>query len=529
MKPQKGTKSTKALPIKIILCILCLFVADAVAQDSLALRQSRGRQIYVQGTSQSGKDVFAYIGDASLEVPASTIPCAGCHGFDGRGKPEGGVNPSNVTWEFLTKPYGLKHASGRQHPPYTERALELAITRGIDPAGNKLLQAMPRYAMSREDLADLVTYLQLVGKEQVPGVTENKIVVGTLVPASGFLVEMGQVVTAATKAVFAELNSQGGIYGRQLELQVIETPDGGATMRDKVEPVLKAQQMFAMSAAILANTEKEIVPLFSQYETPLIAPLTFHPQTGFPLNRQVFYVSSGLDDMARGLINFIAQQPEFKSSNWAVISHQSALNTDVIEAIKKKRAPNVPVVVEYAIGGFDTADTIKRTRQAEVIFFLGPAADALNFMIEAEKLNWYPTLLAPGGTIASGVFEAPKGFDRKVFFSVPSSPEHQTIEGWKEYQALVAKYKLPPYLRVSQAHAIVAAKILIEGLKRVGKDLTRERLIQEIEKLHEFPTGLMPAVTYGPNRRRGATGSHIVTADLKEKRLVPVHTWIDGN
>ena len=511
--------------MKIVFVILCLFVTEAAAQESIA----RGRQIYMQGTSTSGKDVLAYIGDASLEVPASTIPCAGCHGFDGRGKSEGGVNPSNVTWEFLTKPYGLKHASGRQHPPYTERALELAITRGVDPGGNKLLQVMPRYVMSREDLADLIAYLQLIGKEQVPGVTENKIVIGTLVPASGYLVEMGQVVTAATKAVFAELNSQGGIYGRQLELQVIETPDGGTTMRDKVEPVLKAQQTFAMSAAILANTEKDIVPLFSKYETPLIGPITFFPQTEFPLNRQVFYVSPGLDDLSRGLISFIAQKPEVKSSNWAVISHRNDLGTEVIETIKKKLAPSSPTIVEYSMGGFDAAETIKLTRQAEIIFFLGPAPDALSFMIEAEKLNWFPTILAPGGTLASGVFEAPKGFDRRVFFSVPSAPEHQTVEGMKEYLALVSKYKLPPYLRVSQGYAIVAAKILIEGLKRVGKDLSRERLIQEIEKLHEYPTGLMPAVTYGPNRRRGATGAHIVTVDLKEKRLVPVSNWIDGN
>ena len=150
-------------------------------------------------------------------------------------------------------------------------------------------------------------------------------------------------------------------------------------------------------------------------------------------------------------------------------------------------------------------------------------------MTEAEKLNWFPTILVPGGIIASGVFEAPKGFDRKLFFSVPSSPQHQTVEGMKEYLALVAKYKLPPYLRVSQASAIVAAKILIEGLKRVGKDITRERLIQELEKLHSYPTGLTPSLTYGPNRRRGATGAHIVTVDLKEKRLVPISDWIDGN
>ncbi len=515
--------------MKIVLFILCFFVAEAAAQESTAQKQSRGRQIYMQGTSQSGKDVLAYIGDASLEVPGSTIPCVGCHGFDGRGKPEGGVNPSNVTWEFLTKPYGLKHASGRQHPPYTERALELAITRGLDPAGNKLLQAMPRYVMSREDIADLVAYLQLVGKERAPGVTDNKIVIGTLVPSSGYLVEMGQVVTAATKAVFSELNSQGGIYGRQLELQVIETPEGGLATRAKLEPLLKSQQVFAMSAAIIANMEKEIIPLFSENETPLIGPLSFFPQTGFPLNRQVFYVSPGLDDLSRGLVNFIAQKPEFKNSRRAVISLRGDLYSDMVEAIKKKHAPNSLTVIEYAGGGFDAADAIKQARQAEVVFFIGTAVDALSFMTEAEKVNWFPAILVPGGIIASGVFEAPKGFDRKLFFSVPTSPQHQTIEGMKEYHALVAKYKLPPYLRVAQASAIVAAKILIEGMKRVGKDVSRERLIQELEKLHSYPTGLTPALTYGPNRRRGATGAHIVTVDLKEKRLVPVVDWIEGN
>ena len=510
--------------MKIVLLILCLFVAEAAAQDS-----SRGRQIYTQGTTQSGKDVLAYIGDASLEVPASTIPCAGCHGLDGRGKAEGGVNPSNVTWDFLTKPYGLKHASGRQHPPYTERALEFAITRGLDPAGNKLLQVMPRYVMAREDLADLVAYLQLVGKERAPGVTDNKIVIGTVVPSAGYLFDMGQVVTAATKAVFAEVNGQGGIYGRQLELKVIETPEGAVATRAKLEPLLKAQEVFAMSAAMFANAEKEIMPLFAENETPLIGPVSFYPQTGFPLNRQVFYISSGLDDMARGLVNFIAQKLEFKNLQRAVIVLRSDPFTDAVEAIKKKHAPNSLTVVEYQAGGFEAAEAIKQTRQAGVVFFLGTAVDALSFMIEAEKLNWFPTILVPGGLTASGVYESPKGFDRKLFFSVPTSPEHQTVEGMREYQALVTKYKLPPYLRVSQASAIVAARILIEGLKRAGKDVSRERFIQELEKLHSYPTGLTPALTYGPNRRRGATGSHIVTADLKEKRLVAVLDWIDGN
>jgi len=162
--------------------------AAAVAL-ALTPQERRGKEIYLRGTSASGKEVMAYLGEASLEVPASTMTCAGCHGFDGQGKPEGGISPSNITWEALTKPYGVTHASGRKHPPYTEGALELALTRGLDPAGNRLLNVMPRYQMSREDMTDLVAYLKRVGTDRDPGLTDNAIRVGMLVSAKGALAE----------------------------------------------------------------------------------------------------------------------------------------------------------------------------------------------------------------------------------------------------------------------------------------------------------------------------------------------------
>lgn len=535
MRPCSNRKNVCAFASYLALLVWAsALLGETVAQDSLVLRQSRGKQIYLQGTSPSGKDILAYIGDESLEVPGSSLACAGCHGLDGRGKPEGGINPSNLTWEFLTKPYGLKHADGRQHPPYTERALELAITRGIDPAGNKLLNAMPRYVMAREDLSDLVTYLQLLGKEREPGVSENKIMIGTLVPVSGALAELGRAVTAVTNAFFEELNSQGGIYGRRLELQVIETAENPAATRAKLEPLLKSQQLFAMSGALIAGSEKEIVPLLSQQETPLIGPLTLFPQTKFPLNRQVFYLLAGLDGQSRSLINFISKRPELKSSNVAVIYPRSEINAGVVEAIrdhKKKDGPTSPVVIEYAAGSFSAVDTIKQIRQAsiEIVFFLGNTDEALLFMREAEKLNWFPNLLVPGGSIGSGIFAAPAGFDRKVFFSFPTSPVDQTAEGLKEFRALAAKYKLPSSHLAAQVSAYAAAKILVEAIKRVGKDLNRERFIQALEGLYEYSTGLTPAITYGPNRRIGASGAYVVTIDLKEKQFVPVSDWIDSN
>ena len=512
-----------------LVVLICLAPAVATAQDSLAQQQSRGRQIYVQGTSRSGKEILAYVGDASLEVPGSTLPCAGCHGLDGRGKSEGGVNPSNVTWEFLTKPYAVKNESGRQHPPYTERGLELAITRGLDPGGNKLLPAMPRYVMSREDLNDLATYLQLLGKERDPGVTDNKIVIGTLVETSGLLADWGKTITLVTNAVFEDVNSQGGVYGRRLELHVIEcSAETRAAARAKLESVLKEQQVFAMANAMIAGTEKEVVPILSQNETPLIGPFSLYPQTGFPLNRQVFYLLSGLDDQAKSLAKFITEKPEFRKSNIAMIAPRIAVFTNVIDAVKAKRDATV---IQYESGRFDVADAIKQSRQADadVVFLMGSGDDALAFMREAEKLNWFPAVLVPGGAAGASVFEAPIGFDRKVFFSFATTPDDHTAEGLNEFRAFRAKYKLPSALITAQISAYVGAKILIEGLKRAGKDVSREKLIEVLEELHQYSTGLTQPITYGPNRRIGATGAYIFTLDLKEKQFVPVSGWVESN
>ena len=520
--------------MKILLCILCLFVAQTAAQESVAQKQNRGRQIYRQGTTGSGKDVLAYIGDTSLEVPGSTMPCAGCHGLDGRGKAEGGINPSNVTWEFLTKPYGLKHASGRQHPPYTERGLELAITRGTDPAGNKLLPVMPRYVMSREDLADLVAYLHLLGNEKEPGISDDKIVIGTMVEAAGPLVELGRGAMAVTNAYFEELNSQGGIYGRRLELRITEGGATGADKRAKLEPLLKSQEIFAMSAAFIAGAEKELIPLFSQHETPLIGPFSFYSQSAYPVNRQIFYLSPGVATQARSLVNFIGRKPEFKDFKLAVISPQIEVFREVVEAVrdqKKKLGSGESTIVEYPSGRFDVADAIRQTRQAavDVVLFVGSSEEAMSFMQEAEKLNWFPVVLSPAGAIGAPVFNAPVGFDRKVFFSFATAPADLTAEAIKEFRALAEKYKLPPTHVATQLSAYAAAKTLVEALRRAGKDVTREKLIQVLEGLHQYSTGLTPAITYGLNRRVGAMGAYVVTIDLKEKKFLPTAEWIESN
>ncbi len=531
MSSQRGLKCLLAL-VCLAFCVplSCSTLAGATAQNPLTSSESRGKQIYTRGTSPSGKEILAYLGESSLEVQGSAMPCANCHGLDGQGKPEGGVTPSNLTWEVLTKPYGVRHLDGRQHPPYTERALELAITRGTDPAGNRLLNVMPRYVMAKEDMANLILFLKRLGKDRDPGISETEIAIGTTIP-NGALAEMGQAVKAVTKAFFDELNSQGGIYNRRFELKIIETAETSDAKRANLERLLTDRQVFAIIGAFIAGAEKEIIPLIAQNEVPLIGPITLYPQTGFPLNRQVFYVLSGIDEQARALIDFVAQKPEFKASGIAVVYPRSKINEGVVKAIEdqsKKNGLSAPQAYGYAAAGWEVGETIKQLRRfgQEVIFFLGSGEEALSFMKAADRLSWYPTILQPGSGGSREVFNAPLGFNGKLFFSVPTSPADQSAKGIKEFYTLAEKYKLPKTHLAVQLSTYSAAKILVEALRRVGREVSREKLIQALEGLSLYPTELTPAITYSPNRRIGALGAYVLQIDLKEKRWLPASGWI---
>src|SRR6476646_4257225 len=164
----------------------------------LTLAERRGRALYLRGESASKREITAIVND--LDVPATTVPCAGCHGRRGEGKTEGGVTAGNLTWSNLIKPYGHTHPSGRKHGPFTESSFTTAVVRGVDPSGNTMVVAMPRYHMSIEDMNDLIAYIKRLEFDRDPGVTSESIDVGVPLPTSTGLAELGQAVRQVISA-----------------------------------------------------------------------------------------------------------------------------------------------------------------------------------------------------------------------------------------------------------------------------------------------------------------------------------------
>lgn len=524
--------------MKTILFILCLFAAASVLVLNRAHAQSerrpltpeekRGKALYLRGESGSGKEIIALMND--IDVPASTLSCAGCHGARGEGKTEGGVTAGDLTWSNLTKPYGHTHDNGRKHGAFSDASFIRALTAGVDPAGTKFAVAMPVYRMPQQDMADLIAYLKRMETDLDPGVTDDELVIGTLLPEKTALTGLAQSMEDVLQAYFAEVNNRGGIYNRKIRLRVLNgnTTSTVANMKQLIDD----QQVFAIVSGLTAGADDGVAALSRDREVPFIGPSTLLPERTLPLNRYMFYLLPGLKEQARSLINFAAKRSDLQKARIATISADTDFSRDIaatIEDQEKKLRWNPVMKVQYPHESFKAAENVAelKAKGVDTVFLLGSSAEAAAFFKAADAADWTPSVYLLGTLVGKSAPElVPAKMKDRVFFAFPTIPADVSAAGAAEYTGLLQRNKLSSTHAAAQASAIAAAKILVHALELCGKDLTRERLVTTLEGLYEYDTGLMPKITFGPNRRVGALGAYIVTID-PEKKLFPASVeWV---
>jgi len=532
-KKAQKTQNNKSIHLSLLCFLVVIFctIAAASAQTErrpLTPEEKRGKALYLRGESSSGQEITALMSD--IDVPASTLTCAGCHGARGEGKTEGGVTAGSMVWSHLTKPYGHTHDNGRKHAAFSEASLTRAITSGVDPAGNKLSVAMPIYRMPQQDMADLIAYLKRIETDLDPGVSDSSIVIGTLLPEKGALSGLAQAMEDVMQAYFAEVNSRGGIYNRKIELRVMHG-NAGATVAN-MKQLIDDQQVFALVSGLTAGAEDGVAALSQEREVPLIGPSTLLPRRALPLNRQIFYLLPGLQEQARSLVNFAAQKNDLQKATVAIVSADTEFSKGIAASVEgqgKKFGLNPITSVHYVPDGFDAAVCVTelKSKGIDTVFMLGSGTEAAAFFKKADAAGWTPTVYLLGTLVGKNAPELVAAkMKNRVFFAFPTIPADVSAAGAAEYSGLLQRNKLSSSHAAAQASTIAAAKILVHALELCGKDLTRERLITTLEGLYEFDTGLMPKVTFGPNRRIGVLGSYVVTID-PEKKLFPASVeWV---
>jgi ABC-type branched-subunit amino acid transport system substrate-binding protein len=331
--------------------------------------------------------------------------------------------------------------------------------------------------------------------------------------------------------MFAEINKHGGIHGRQIELVVAEYTDDAVRNVWRVREVLERESIFALVGSYSIGIEAELAEIAEEFEVPAVGPFTQLPRTGDNGERHTFYLTGGLVEQAAVLARSLVGRTDEALTSVAVVHPAGRIYEHAVETVQGVLARyGAPAAVEvpYTPPDFDVtaiADALLSTGSQAVLVLT--SAKELNLLgTELQKRSAAPDLLLPGLFASADMFALGDAYGGRLLVGYPSIPADHTPAGVREFETLHADYAFGYEHSAAQISAFVAAKVLAEGLKRAGRGLSREKLMDALEGLSEFRPGLMPALSYGRRNRIGANGGYVLEADLGQQKFVGAGDWI---
>lgn len=498
---------------------------DLSAEEMVEL----GRRIYFQGAGEEGHQPIAVIGRGGAEVPASVLPCSSCHGEDGRGRPEGGVNPSDLTWSALTRPYVRRTPDGREHPPYDEARFQRAVTMGLDPGGNPLHVAMPLYRLTHAEADALVAFIKTLDTRRDDGIEKKSLHLGLVLPPAGTGLDLS--VRSVLEAASAETET---VHDRRIALRFVQPHGTPAERRSQVASFLAGEGVLALVAPFLVGAEDELVALLADTGTPAVGPFALAAERHATANPYVFYLVGGLEEQARSLLEFAVGQGESIEAPGVLTPMDDPMTERAAHALRDQAGDHGAPWADMPQSTFDpasfdaaaTAGTL-RDQGIDALFFLGAGGQGGALERAAGAIGWRPRLYLLGSLAGADVGELASGARGRLHVAFPSLPSANSPRAYETYRRLASEHGLPAVHLGAQLSSLAAFEVLVEALERAGRKLSREKLVAALESLYLFDTSVAPALTFGPNRRIGALGAYVVSPDSEQGLSTASSQWIE--
>jgi ABC-type branched-subunit amino acid transport system substrate-binding protein len=363
-----------------------------------------------------------------------------------------------------------------------------------------------------------------------------------VLPLTGTLAPLGQDIRDTLSAAFAEANEHGGIYGRRFELVVEDSRGDVSGTREATRKLIERDGVFALTGSFEPKGAGDTNEFLKRTEVPLIGPVTLSPHLTLPPNRFIFYLLPTFNDQARSLVDFISarrargqgsdlqttsrqatpSQPERRVSA-AVIYMSGELEADALEGLRAQaQLRSVDIVYEhgYEAGRFAPARVVEAMarKKPDYVFFFGAGADIASCAREMERARFSAPLVSSVMMLGREAFELSPETAARTLLAYPSALPNQS--DFAEFLNLMQRRGVQLRSPAFQIIAYASAKTLIEAVKLSSRKLSRATLISALEGLRDYRTGVIPPLSFGPNRRVGVEGSFVVGIDLNNKRYV---------
>ena len=336
------------------------------------------------------------------------------------------------------------------------------------------------------------------------------LVIGQVAPLTGTIAGTGNEYVAGGAAYFAHVNDNGGIYGRKIRVALKDDsykPDQTLALTRQMLAEDKPLALFGFvgTGNVMALNKNRVL---EDAGIALLAPYTGAQDLREPMNPQIFHIrASYTDETARmvehlqsiGLRRFAVMYQDDAFGKSGLAGAEAALQKLGMQAVAKGAYDRAkPEEIDAAVTAIAAANpdaiimvAVNRASAAFIKKMRAQGSKARLFSISV--VNFKELLKNAGEENARGI-----GISQVMPF-----PYSTLVPVAREFQSLMAKYQPDKVVSYASMESFIAAKILVEAIRRSGADPTRAKVISQLEKMSSYDVGGFK-VSFSPTNRVGS-------------------------
>jgi ABC-type branched-subunit amino acid transport system substrate-binding protein len=364
--------------------------------------------------------------------------------------------------------------------------------------------------------------------QTAPGVTDREILIGSCSALEGPSHFLGIETVTGAKAYFEMTNDAGGVDGRKLKLLAYDDSYDPAKTEACFNRLME-QKVFALGFFVGTPTAVKYLPLAESNKVPLVGLFTGAQTLYTPMRHWVINVRASYFDETKEQIDGLWGKLGYKKIG--VIYPEDAFGAAVLEGVRaalKAHGADPIAVASYQrqtaqVGG--AIDTVKAANP-EAVVVVGPANTVAPILKQSHAKGWKPLFLTVSFVGTDDLIqEAGSDADGMVITQVVPPYYLTEYKMVALYRRTLSKYFPSAQPNFVSLEGFVDAMVLVEGLKRAGKDLTREGLIRGIESIHDLDLGLGARLRLDYSAKDHKGFDNVLPTVIRGGRAVPFTDW----
>jgi branched-chain amino acid transport system substrate-binding protein len=327
------------------------------------------------------------------------------------------------------------------------------------------------------------------------GVTNNTVLIGAYGPITGPAAYIGLGGRDGAEIALQEINDAGGINGRKLKMAFEDDGFSPTKALAGVKKLIEQDKVFMILGLSGSNPTVGTLEYLKDAKVPNYVAIASAPQVTHPLNR--YFFRGGTTEAARYGELYAEFMTQFLlAKRIAILSGSDEFpknEGDATERLLQQWYNVKPILrVEFKVGDKDFTPQLLKIKEAnpEVVMTLGHVTEASIIVRQARELGIRQPIFGSGAMVDNALI-ANAGYAAEGFMGGWLTPlfldsEHPDMQKFKA--AFAKKFPDAPKGRPNVFDLIGYADmhVVAEGLRRAGKDVTREKFVDALETLDGY-------------------------------------------